>query len=546
MNIARSLLNRADCTEDGQAAQNPLTKAIDSLLRGADMQQVDGYYGAPQEDMFEDAWEMAELRQQLPPTEEVWNTQHHNEWDKVWDQAPDTQADFEQLWANQEAPLNETTGAILDNLMMNPDPKFRNSEFFQFVQRLHTGQAKIVGNQLVENWEGLWDKQPQEQNFQQIWENSPVPDQLQQAWDASRQAAEDIEEEKLEKVWENLTPEEEKAFQQAWDGAEAGSGEMEEFVKMWQTMWPSEEIKNEYEFNVNNPYMDDENPMETAHAKIASGEVADAILALEAELTRNPETSEAWRLLGRLHADNDEDSKAIAALSRGFEIDPFNLDFLLNLGISCTNELEREQAIQHLKSWIQHSPDYQQLITDSTGNTIDDVRGLFEVASYLNPTDSNVHLALGVINFMVRDFDQAIAAFNKAVEANPQDATLWNKLGATLANSGKNSEALDAYHKALELKPNYVRAWVNLGIAYANIKDYSTAARFYLCALSLNPEAAHVWNYLTTSFVCMNRFDLVKKLEMRDPLVYKDEFDVITRADLPSSGPDWTNEFLHE
>jgi peroxin-5 len=430
--------------------------------------------------------------------------------------------------------------------MMNPDPKFRNSEFFQFVQRLHTGQAKIVGNQLVENWEGLWDKQPQEQNFQQIWENSPSQNQLQQAWDASRQAAQDIEEEKLEKVWENLTPEEENVFQQAWDGVEAGSGEMEEFVKMWQTMWPSEETKNEYEFNMNNPYMDDENPMETAHAKIASGEIADAILALEAELTRNPETSEAWRLLGRLHADNDEDSKAIAALSRGFEIDPFNLDFLLNLGISCTNELEREQAIQHLKSWIQHSPDYQHLLTDSTGNTIEDVRGLFEVASYLNPTDSNVHLALGVINFMVRDFDQAIAAFNQAVQANPQDATLWNKLGATLANSGKNSEALDAYHKALELKPNYVRAWVNLGIAYANIKDYQTAARFYLCALSLNPEAAHVWNYLTTSFVCLNRFDLVKKLEMRDPLVYKDEFDVITRADLPSEGPDWTNEFLHE
>jgi len=28
-------------------------------------------------------------------------------------------------------------------------------------------------------------------------------------------------------------------------------------------------------------------------------------------------------------------------------------------------------------------------------------------------------------------------------------------------------EAMEAYNKALDLKPNYVRVWINLGIAYA-------------------------------------------------------------------------------
>lgn len=38
----------------------------------------------------------------------------------------------------------------------------------------------------------------------------------------------------------------------------------------------------------------------------------------------------------------------------------------------------------------------------------------------------------------------------------------------------------------------------------------------------------------------MDRMDLVKKLEARDPMIFKDEFDVITWADLPTG---WSQEF---
>jgi peroxin-5 len=83
---------------------------------------------------------------------------------------------------------------------------------------------------------------------------------------------------------------------------------------------------------------------------------------------------------------------------------------------------------------------------------------------------------------------------------------------------------------------------VNIGIAYSNLKEYEKAARFYLCALSLNPEADHVWNYLNTAFMYMNRGDLIEKMyETKDPEAFKDEFHIISAADLPKGN--WVEEF---
>ena len=44
--------------------------------------------------------------------------------------------------------------------------------------------------------------------------------------------------------------------------------------------------------------------------------LTEAVLALEAECQRNPGNAEAWRLLGTVQAENDDDRQAIAAMNR--------------------------------------------------------------------------------------------------------------------------------------------------------------------------------------------------------------------------------------
>ena len=58
-------------------------------------------------------------------------------------------------------------------------------------------------------------------------------------------------------------------------------------------------------------------------------------------------------------------------------------------------------------------------------------------------------------------------ACRSALAVRPKDYSLWNKLGATQANSSRSQEAIAAYQRALDLKPNYMRAWTNMGIAQA-------------------------------------------------------------------------------
>lgn len=86
--------------------------------------------------------------------------------------------------------------------------------------------------------------------------------------------------------------------------------------------------------------------------------ITESILALEAEVHRNPQNSKAWQYLGQAHAENDKDTQAITCLARAVEVDPQNLEALAALAVSYTNDFNREKALDVLETWLQRHPDY--------------------------------------------------------------------------------------------------------------------------------------------------------------------------------------------
>lgn len=363
-------------------------------------------------------------------------------------------------------------------------------------------EGELFQNHADSNW--------QEEVAEELWNHVADPQQLDFAWEESAMKADVEDYEKSE--------------------------EIEDYLKEWN----QEKVKN-YSFTRDNKFSDYENCYELSIQKEKSGETDEAILLLEIEVQKHPDHSEAWSLLGKLHAKNDDDTKAISAMLRGLEVDPYNLDLLLSLGISCTNELDQDQALSYLKTWIQHHPLYSD-IPVSESNLKEDIIEAFKVASSINNSDSDVFQALGVLNYLSSDFETAEQNFRAALYLRQDDAAIWNRLGASLAKQEKTAEAFECYHKSLEIRPDYVRTWGNLGLAYATIKDYESCARFYLCALSLNPNATHIYNYLTSAFIMMNRYDLLEKLSTKDPSVFSNEFQIISRAQLPRSA-NWEEEF---
>lgn len=61
MDFPNSLFGNNACSEDGQAVQNPLMKAIERMMIGGPLDQVDSHFGVNLEDNFHDAWEQGEL-----------------------------------------------------------------------------------------------------------------------------------------------------------------------------------------------------------------------------------------------------------------------------------------------------------------------------------------------------------------------------------------------------------------------------------------------------------------------------------------------------
>jgi tetratricopeptide (TPR) repeat protein len=75
------------------------------------------------------------------------------------------------------------------------------------------------------------------------------------------------------------------------------------------------------------------------------------------------------------------------------------------------------------------------------------VSRLFNEAAQLSPEDADVHIVLGVLYNLSREYDKAIGAFETALKLKPQDYSLWNKLGATQANSIQSADAIMAYQQ---------------------------------------------------------------------------------------------------
>ena len=73
------------------------------------------------------------------------------------------------------------------------------------------------------------------------------------------------------------------------------------------------------------------------------------------------------------------------------------------------------------------------------------------------------------------------------------DHNSWYGIGNELTKEGKNDDALIAYDKALELDPNHVSTWNNKGIVLSRLKQFEEAIMCYDKAIEISPEYPNAW-----------------------------------------------------
>ncbi|CAL8464869.1 g4404 [Coccomyxa elongata] len=497
--------------------------------------------------------DFAKLQVTGGPVHEQWATEFAQQppgrtasWNQIWDET----AGPSNAWASefgkaeaataearagaraeQSGDAMEQTKALADTLASDKDGKFANSRFLHFISKMSRGEIILEGNEAKE-------VSP---------EGAALATEFLQEQDASRGA--DANSADFEDIWKHYG--ELQGDAAGWADEFGGvSGASNDWANQFaQQMMPNEEVAGwlsdweaqaaraheamanagttEYRMSEDNAFLQDPDSFAKGKALFQSGLLSEAVLALEAEVQRHPDNVEAWRLLGTVHAENDDDQQAIAALNKALAADPRNAEVLLSLGVSYTNELDQGRALGYLLAWLSQQRSFAELLANAgqppdTSQRLQHALGIFQQAAQQEVGNADVHVALGVLHSLARQYESAGEAFRAALALRPNDYSLWNKLGATLANSTHSHEAIAAYQKALDLKPNYMRAWTNMGIAQANVGNYEQSARFYVRALGLNPKAASVWGYLRTSLACAGRMDFMQH-------VHESDLDTLTK-----------------
>ncbi|MGO8991603.1 MAG: tetratricopeptide repeat protein [bacterium] len=125
------------------------------------------------------------------------------------------------------------------------------------------------------------------------------------------------------------------------------------------------------------------------------------------------------------------------------------------------------------------------------GLTKQNLKSLDKAENYLkslDQTNSDVRMALGAIYLDKRDYDHAIAAFEKSANLAPSELKLkYNSLGLAYIKRGSYAKAEKVLEIAVKIDPTYKYAHNNLGFVYAQRGKLEEARQQFSEALTIDP-----------------------------------------------------------
>ncbi len=122
----------------------------------------------------------------------------------------------------------------------------------------------------------------------------------------------------------------------------------------------------------------------------------------------------------------------------------------------------------------------------------DQAGAAFERALHDNPDSAEALYGLGSVYLNQQKTAEGRESFERATKlrASYPDtlANSWNNLGLLSARDGRTEEAIGYFDQALRLSPDHVVALENLGSAYRQLKRWDDARKAYERALTVSPN----------------------------------------------------------
>ena len=127
-------------------------------------------------------------------------------------------------------------------------------------------------------------------------------------------------------------------------------------------------------------------------------------------------------------------------------------------------------------------------------NRYEDAIAAYDRALQIQPDLADTWNNRGVVLTRMQRYPEAIASYEKATTIRPNYPDAWNNRGVVLLELQKYQEAIGCYEQAIQAKPDYADAWNNRGVAFSKMQEYEQAVTSYNQALQIKNDYTDAWN----------------------------------------------------
>ena len=99
----------------------------------------------------------------------------------------------------------------------------------------------------------------------------------------------------------------------------------------------------------------------------------------------------------------------------------------------------------------------------------------------------------GIVYDELKQNNEAIYCYDKAIEIDPNYDIIWNAKGWALLNLKKYNDGLNCFDKAIELNPKYAYAFNNKGYALYSLREFDKAIKYVDMSIEMNPSNVYTW-----------------------------------------------------
>jgi tetratricopeptide (TPR) repeat protein len=258
------------------------------------------------------------------------------------------------------------------------------------------------------------------------------------------------------------------------------------------------------------------------------GRVDEAIEAYDEALELNPSHADAWfeKAVISFNRGSGYEQEAIEAFNNTLNLEPYNFDALIHKGISEILLGQYNQSYlsfdyatildpEHAYAWTLKGESLMEL-----GRYEEAIQAYDEALQLSLDDPSIVWNSKGIALAKLGKYENATLAFDEAINTSGDYDEPWNNKGTALVDYGKVladsgqlvladqkfNEAIAAYDKALEINHYYFDALMGKGSALFQLGNYSDSIKVYDGALVLRPNYAEALNDKGTSLAKMGEY----------------------------------------